>query len=413
MSRKMKDSGVSWIKEIPEEWQTIPLRRGMSFINEINNPVKFSNILSLIKDKGVVRYEDKGAVGNNKKEDLTKYKLAYKDTIVVNSMNAKIGSVGISSFDGCVSPVYYVLSPRENFNISYLGYIFETREYQKYIGSFGKGILEIREKISPTDLKQTLLPCPPIDNQIKISTFLNKKCKIIDDEIRVNKKSIQLWGEYKESLINCMVSPQADWKDVKIKHICKLKGRIGWQGLTSNEYLSEGSYLITGTDFVDGKIDWEKCVRISERRFYEAPDIHIKDEDLLITKDGTIGKVAIVENCPDKVSLNSGVMLIRPKKEKLYYVGFIYYILKSKIFWDWYNINQRGNSTIKHLYQGQFYNFAFSIPSYDTQKEIYAYLNSVCSKIDGIIDNKYLVVSKLEEYKKSLIYEAVTGKIEV
>ena len=100
------------------------------------------------------------------------------------------------------------------------------------------------------------------------------------------------------------------WEIEKIKYISKLKGRIGWQGLTSSEYMEEGPYLITGTDFIDGKINWKTCTHISNERWEQAAEIKIKNGDLLITKDGSVGKVAIVDNLTEKASLNSGVLKI-------------------------------------------------------------------------------------------------------
>ena len=117
--------------------------------------------------------------------------------------------------------------------------------------------------------------------------------------------------KYKDSGVAWIGQIPEHWDTIKIKYTSWLKGRIGWQGLTSDEYQDEGAYLITGTDFCEGRINWDTCVHISEERFAEDEDIHIKEGDLLITKDGTIGKVAVAKDCPDEVSLNSGVMLIR------------------------------------------------------------------------------------------------------
>ena len=110
----MKDSGIQWIGQVPEHWNIGRLKWNIIEINEKNDPIKMTNILSLTKDKGVLPYEDKGNQGNKAKEDLSQYKIAYKDTIVANSMNIIIGSVGISKYDGCVSPVYYVFKNKEN-----------------------------------------------------------------------------------------------------------------------------------------------------------------------------------------------------------------------------------------------------------------------------------------------------------
>ncbi|MCC8121232.1 MAG: restriction endonuclease subunit S, partial [Oscillospiraceae bacterium] len=108
MGRAMKDSGIEWIGEIPENWKIERLQWCLQEINERNDPIKTTQILSLTNKLGVLPYEDKGNQGNKAKEDLSEYKLAFENTLIVNSMNVIIGSVGISHYMGCVSPVYYV-----------------------------------------------------------------------------------------------------------------------------------------------------------------------------------------------------------------------------------------------------------------------------------------------------------------
>ena len=130
---------------------------------------------------------------------------------------------------------------------------------------------------------------------------------------------------YKNSGIEWIGRIPSNWKIDKIKYISKLYGRIGWQGLTSEEYVDEGPYLVTGVDFSDGKINWDNCFHISEKRWEQADRIQIKNDDLLITKDGTVGKVAIVDKLYGKASLNSGVLLIdlnnENSKKYLYWVS--------------------------------------------------------------------------------------------
>ena len=123
---------------------------------------------------------------------------------------------------------------------------------------------------------------------------------------------------YKNSGIEWIGTIPSDWKLDKIKYMANLYGRIGWQGLTSEEYIDEGPFLVTGIDFCKGRIDWNNCVHISEKRWEQADKIQIKNEDLLITKDGTVGKVAIVSDLKGKASLNSGVLLIKNSKKYLY-----------------------------------------------------------------------------------------------
>lgn len=107
MSREMKDSGVEWIGEMPEEWKIERLQWHLQEINKPNNPVKTEYILSLNNKTGVIPYEERDNMGNKAKEDYSQYKIAYPDTLVMNSMNVIIGSVGISHYYGCISPVYY------------------------------------------------------------------------------------------------------------------------------------------------------------------------------------------------------------------------------------------------------------------------------------------------------------------
>ena len=111
--REMKDSGIEWIGAIPQDWKTDRLQWHLKEINVSNNPIQTKNILSLTIEAGVIPYAEKGNQGNKAKEDYSQYKIAFPDTLVINSMNVIIGAVGISQYFGCVSPVYYVFEPIE------------------------------------------------------------------------------------------------------------------------------------------------------------------------------------------------------------------------------------------------------------------------------------------------------------
>lgn len=196
------------------------------------------------------------------------------------------------------------------------------------------------------------------------------------------------------------------WNLKRIKYLSTLKGRIGWQGLTADEYVDEGPFLITGTDFINGTINWDTCVHITEERWGEAPEIHIKNGDLLITKDGTVGKVAIVSNLEGNASLNSGVLLIRPFDG--FDKRFLYWTLLSDEFWVWFKLKNAGNSTIIHLYQNDFAEFCYTFPNVTEQKVIADFLDKQCGRIDGVINDLEKQIETLQKYKKSLILETVT-----
>lgn len=212
--------------------------------------------------------------------------------------------------------------------------------------------------------------------------------------------------QMKESRVSWIGTIPESWGIKRIKYMAQLKGRIGWQGLTSDEYIDEGPYLITGIDFKNGGIDWNNCVHITEERWAEAPEIHIKNGDLLITKDGTVGKVAVVSDLDGKASLNSGVLVIRTIEK--YDRKFLYWVLQSEEFWTWFRLKNAGNSTIIHLYQNDFAEFSYTFPEFIEQQAIADFLDRECAQIDSIAADLEKQIELLQQYKKSLITETVT-----
>lgn len=200
--RAMKDSGVEWIGEdIPFDWDINRLQFCIDEISERNYAGKETHILSLMKDKGVIPYEEKGRVGNISKTDLTQYKLAYQNTLITNSMNIIIGSSGISQYKGCVSPAYYVFKAKPNNDIRYFNYIFAVRAFQNECRRFANGILEIRLRISSTNLLKIKVPVPPLAEQQQIADYLDEKCKNIDNRVQKRRQQLEWLKEYKNSLI--------------------------------------------------------------------------------------------------------------------------------------------------------------------------------------------------------------------
>ena len=210
----------------------------------------------------------------------------------------------------------------------------------------------------------------------------------------------------KESGIDWIGQIPEEWEISKIKFTTQLNGRIGWQGLTSAEYKEEGPYLITGTDFHNGTINFETAVHIDEKRWSEASQIQVENGDLLITKDGTVGKVAIISGLDDKASLNSGVLRIQTIDE--IDRRFLYYVLLSDEFWMWFNYTNSGASTILHLYQNVFDEFTFTFPQKNEQQKIADFLDKKTAQLDKVKVLLEEQIQKLKDYRASLIYETVT-----
>ena len=210
----------------------------------------------------------------------------------------------------------------------------------------------------------------------------------------------------KESGIDWIGQIPQEWVISKIKFTTQLNGRIGWQGLTSAEYKEKGPYLITGTDFYNGAINFETAVHIDEKRWSEASQIQVENGDLLITKDGTVGKVAIISGLDDKASLNSGVLRIQTIDE--IDRRFLYYVLLSDEFWMWFNYTNSGASTILHLYQNVFDEFTFTFPQKNEQQKIADFLDKKTAQLDKAKALLEEQIQKLKDYRASLIYETVT-----
>lgn len=424
---KMKDSGVEWIGEIPEEWKVEKISQLFQQRN-----VKVSDFdyppLSVTKN-GIVPQLESAA----KSDDHTNRKLVKKNDFVINSRSDRKMSSGVSNLDGSVSLINLVMSyNHEKLNSRFVNYMMKNYGFAEEFYRWGTGIVADLWSTNWERGKNIQLPVPKVVEQQKIADFLDSKIALIDQIIADTKHSIEELKAYKQSLITETITkgldPNVPMKDsgvewigkipkeyglTRIKYNYYLKGRIGWQGLTSADYVEEGPYLITGTDLIDGVVNWNSAVHISEENYEVAPDIHLKNNDLLISKDGTIGKVALVSSIGDKqASLNSGVLLVRNISNTTFN-RYIFYVLQSDIFWRWFESKKSPNSTILHLYQGDFKDFKYPVPNYNQQEKIAKYLDSKISKVDELISEKNYVITENQSYKKSLIYEYVTGKKQV
>ena len=225
------------------------------------------------------------------------------------------------------------------------------------------------------------------------------------------KKALFL-SPMKDSGIEWIGEIPESWEMYRIKYNAFLKGRIGWQGLNSSDFIEEGYCLITGTDFDNkGGVNWDTCYRISKERFDEDELLHVKDGDLLMTKDGTVGKMAYIKKMPEEASLNSHLLIIR-QTTNIINNEFLYWVMLSTVFKRFCSIYQSG-SIMNSISQSTLGLFSCYCPSYDEQCEIISYLNTKCTEIDTLISIKQSKIESLKEYKKSIIYEYVTGKKEV
>lgn len=416
------------LKNIPSSWKKCRFKDIYQSKKEIASKKANEYERLALTLKGVVKrskIDDNGL----QPSDFETYQILKSNDMVfkmIDLQNINTSRVGRTPWDGLVSPAYLRFCPKYN-DPGFMYYYFSSLYFLNVFNKIGCD--GVRSALNSSDIGNIECPFPPINEQIEITKTLNKKATEIDLLISNQEKQIEKLKEYRQAIITKAVTKGLDpnvpmkgsgvewigeipenWNTIRIKNTSWLKGRIGWDGLKSSEFVESGPYLITGTDFFNGAINWNTCVHISEKRYEEDELLHIKENDLLITKDGTIGKLAIVKNCPDKVSLNSGVMIIRNDSAFRYSNRYLFYVLQSRQFSLWYQLSQSGNSTIKHLYQAQFYNFEFTYPPLYQQEVIANYLDQKCSKIESLIQVASKKINSLKSYKQSLIYEYVTGK---
>ena len=213
------------------------------------------------------------------------------------------------------------------------------------------------------------------------------------------------YPHYKDSGVEWIKTIPATWNVSRIKNTTYLKGRVGWKGLTSDEFLDHGySYLVTGTDFKNKYIDWTSCYSVDKERFEDDPFIQLQNDDLLITKDGTIGKLAIVKELNGYACLNSGIFLVRPLNT--YLAEYMYWVLSSNSFRVFCDLSSQG-STIQHLYQNVFEKFLFPSPPKNEQKKIINFLDRETAKIDALIQEQEKLIELLKEKRQAVIRNAV------
>lgn len=161
-----------------------------------------------------------------------------------------------------------------------------------------------------------------------------------------------------------------------------IKGRIGWKGLKKEEYLEKGTYkIINATALEDGLVDWSNCGFISKERYEESPEIMLQENDLLISKDGTLGKIGYVKNITSPCTVASGIFVLRNTNKNKINFDYLYYLLTSHIFKDFIIRNKAEGSTINHLYQRDLENFEVELPDIETQEKIASTLKFIDLKI--------------------------------
>ena len=423
--RATKDSGFEWIGIIPIEW-------GLSKIGQVyrlrNTKVSDTDYPPLsVTNKGIVPQLDTAAK-TNAHDDR---KLVKKGDFTINSRSDRRGSCGISDYDGSVSLINTILAPLNEMNPGYYDWLFHTVQFGDEFYKFGHGIVDDLWTTGWQEMKKITIPTPPLPEQQRIADFLDAKCAEIDALTADIQTQIDTLEQYKRSVITETVTkglnPNAEmkdsgidgaevtpshWKTTKLCYECYIRARLGWRGLKADEYVDEGYAFISAFNIQNGKLVWTPLNYITKERFDESPEIKLHSGDVLIVKDGAgVGKCARVEDLPmGGTAPNSSIAVITPSKNLDY--RYVCYYLQSAVFNNFVLLLYNGMG-VPHLTQEVMSKIKILVPPLKEQMVISDYLDAKCTEIDAVVETKKSQLATLDEYKKSLIFEYVTGKKEV
>ena len=402
--------------ELPDEWEALSLGehsqifRGGSprpiqeFLTTSDTGVNWIKIGDVDADAKYITATEEKIIP----EGVSRSRMVYEgDLILSNSMS--YGRPYIMNIQGCIHDGWLVIQKYDKaFDRDYLYYALSSNlTMQQYIAmAAGSSVQNLnKEKVA-----KVVLPKPEIPEQKKIAEILSDADVLITDLQKLIRKK----KDIRQGTMQMPVTGKkrlngysGEWVKINLAKNSKLKARIGWQGLTTAEYLDEGySYLITGTDFQDGQIKWNGCHFVNYDRYVQDPNIQVTDGDLLLTKDGTIGKVAYVTNLKRPATLNSGVFVVKPITDA-YTAHFMFYVLESSVFKEFLQQLSAG-STINHLYQKDLVKFdLFVPPTIEEQEAISEILFDMDSEIHKLEDK----LNKYEEVKQGMMEELLTGKV--
>ena len=431
--REMKDSGIEWIGAIPQDWKTDRLQWHLKEINVSNNPIQTKNILSLTIEAGVIPYAEKGNQGNKAKEDYSQYKIAFPDTLVINSMNVIIGAVGISQYFGCVSPVYYVFEPIEGTDLRYIYYLFANTGFQKEMRKYAKGILEIRLRISSNDMLKRIVPSPPFKEQRRIADYLNKMCAEIDTVLEKTRASIEEYKKLKQAVITQAVTKgirgdrpmkdsgiewigdiPAEWRKTQLRHCAAIKSGITLgKKYEKTDNLVERPYLRVA-NVQDGYVDLSVLTTIEVTQD-EDLKYRLRAGDVLMTEGGDrdkLGRGCVWHGEIEPCLHQNHIFAVQTSKDTLL-PEFLEYLTVSDVGRSYFDVTAIKTTNLACTSSSKVLAFTIPLPSVEEQAEIVEALNTKCAGIDDLIAKKQQYLTEIENYKKSLIYEYVTGKKEV
>ncbi len=406
MSRAMKDSGIPWIGEIPKDWDT-PLLKGVFREREEKSTTGEETLLSLSQYTGIKPKSETEIADSHIAANYEGYKVVHKGDFVMNIMLAWNGSYAVSDYDGMISPAYCVYYFRDDSNKRYYHYLLRINGYQAAFKTLSRGIIDSRLRLYPEQFYTFPTLQPPLSEQQRIAEFLDRKCGEIDEAIALQEEFIEELKAYKQSVITEAVTrglnPNVKFKDSGVDWIGKIPQ--GWK-LIRLKYLCK---IETGNqDTQDAVPDGEYPFYVRSPQVERSNKATFEGEGILMAGDGA-GAGRVFHHAYGKYAVHQRVYRLS-EIEGVFSNYLFFYI--SNLFGKVMDMGS-AQSTVPSVRLPMLTNFAVCIPSPKEQHQIADYLDNKCAEIDSLIAIKQQKIEELKEYKKSIIYEYVTGKKEV
>lgn len=422
---EMKDSGIEWIGKIPKDWEIIKIGGVYSLRNTKVSDIDYPPLS--VTMKGILPQLETAAKTN----DHDNRKLVKKGDFAINSRSDRRGSCGISDYDGSVSLINTVLKPNRKMVNGYYNWLFHTTEFADEFYRWGHGIVDDLWTTNWQDMKKMSVPYPSVEKQEVISAFLDIQCSEIDSLHVDIEKQIDILERYKKSVITEAVTkgldPNVEMKDSGIEWIgeipkgwiCTKIGRYsfitklaGFEFSSYFNYFADGNVIaLRGINLKNFEVDLEDVQTITDIVSDILPRSQVKLNDILVSYAGSVGNVGFIDNEDYRYHLapNVGKITII---SNLLFPKFVAYYFISKVasmeIFQLKNKNAQESISMENLRRVRVI-----IPPYDEQQKIVNYLDSKCAEINSAIDDKKKQLETLETYKRSLIYEYITGKKEV
>ena len=335
-----------------------------------------------------------------------------KYDLILSAQNLHLGNANINLFfeNGMISPAYKVFELKSIDPYFINAWVKKDATKNFFLKATTEGASQCRKNIEWDVLLNQEIPVPNNLEQIAIGKFINK----LDMNITLHQRKLNNLKLKKKALLQKLFPKNGErypelrfpgftdaWEQCKLSVLATMNARIGWQNLRTSEFLDNGDYLlITGTDFDNGRIKYSTCHYVEKKRFDQDTKIQLSTGSILITKDGTLGKVALVEELPKPATLNAGVFNVRVKDDAFLSYKYLYHYLKAPFLMKYVTANATGG-TIKHLNQSILVDFPIPITGKQEQDRIAKLLDS----LESIITLHQRKLDHLQLQKKALLQQ--------